>query len=325
MRADPFSIHHWSIWCGLTALHHLGSIELSYTTKPAPAGSGLWLDVEDRDTREQKTIWVDISDRAPADAERRRAADSSWVRNASEPVGRPLGFVAPMRSGFESSRRYLASATIAAVRSLRPNDFRRSISALALTPFALPLSEFESRPGGAPRILFQTGAWDPQLGSDPTDRHQINMARATLIRRLRAEYGERFTGGFRADPYAVETYPDLLATGPTDRLEYLHLMKQNAIVVSSTGLHGSIPWKLAEYLAASRAIVSEPIANRVPCSLTGVIEFFSSPDDCIETIEALLADSSMCEARQQAAGALWRKEVRPDRLLLARLGEEFDH
>lgn len=324
MRVDAFSIHHWSIWCGLTELHHKGVIELGYITGPAPAGSGLWLQVEDREQRAQKTIWVDISDRAPDASARRDAADSSWVRNAVDPIGRPLGFVAPMRSGFEPVRRYVARSAIATIRARRSTELRGSISALLRKPFVLPVGDFEADPGGAPAIVFQVRAWEPHESKDPNDRHRVNDVRATLIRQLRQRFGDRFTGGFTPSVYANDTYPDLLTNAPIDRPSYLHLIRQNAVVISSTGLHGSIPWKIAEYLAASRAIVSEPFVNKIPCSVSNVIEFYTTPDECISACDNLLTDAALRNERQKAAHDLWQSQVRPDQLVLARLAEEFE-
>lgn len=50
----------------------------------------------------------------------------------------------------------------------------------------------------------------------------------------------------------------------TGKRAYLHRMQHTEICVASTGLHGSTGWKLAEYVAAGRAIVTEPLRYTLP-------------------------------------------------------------
>jgi hypothetical protein len=90
------------------------------------------------------------------------------------------------------------------------------------------------------------------------------------------------------------------------------------------GLHGSNPWKLVEYLAGSRAIVSEPLRYELPESLTGTAEFFDDPKQCVELCTALLDSRSRRAELQGRSRSYWLQNVRPDRLLARRLNEEFD-
>lgn len=172
-------------------------------------------------------------------------------------------------------------------------------------------------------MLFQVRAWEPDDGSDPADRRRVNDVRAALIRGLHAEFGSRFVGGFFPRPYAIATYPSLVSTLPVERRAYLSQIRDSAIVVSSTGLHGSIPWKLAEYCAASRAIVSERITNALPWNLDDTLSWFDDPSECVAECVRLIGDSEALRSRQLAARHLWDVEVRPDRLVHAHLLGDF--
>lgn len=326
LHPDPFSIQHWSIWAGLVELDRQGIVTLRNRDAGACGGSGLWITVSDRELDSQRDIWVDVGDRAPAVSERREKADISWVRNSVDPVGLPLGYVAPMRMAGMPQLGYLAAA--AAVAFKQPQRSVRAVRAAAwcFRRSRLPaeVESFEHPPGGAETVLFQVRCWEPHESGDPDDRHRVNEARAQVIRTLRLEFGSRFQGGFQRRDYAHERYPDCITTLPDDQPGYLSLVRRAGIVVGSTGLHGSLPWKLAEYAAMSRAVVAERNENAVPDSHRGVYATYDSVDECVEQCARLLDDSSLRQERQEAAQALWRNHVRPDRLVLDRLHETFD-
>src|SRR5439155_9045955 len=101
-------------------------------------------------------------------------------------------------------------------------------------------------------IFFQTRLWQPDSTSD--DAEQINLERVTLVRALREAFGTAFIGGMIPTEYAARCFPDTLTTHPTDRWSYIDLNKRSLIGIYARGLHGSIAFKMAEYLAASKCI-----------------------------------------------------------------------
>ncbi|MEQ1699146.1 MAG: hypothetical protein ABMA25_03505 [Ilumatobacteraceae bacterium] len=325
VHADPFAVHHWSVWGGLVALAGQGKVRLRHGDLGAPAGGGLWLRVDDR-AGGSRTIWVDVADRAPETSLRRDAAGSSWVRNAIAPVGRPLGFVAPLREGKVPRLAYLASATRVAVARRDQHPLRAALWSFRPDRVPLTYAEVEHPPGGDATVMFQVRCWEPGEGSNPADREAVNDTRAALIRSLRREFGPRFLGGFQPLPYAQANYPDCLATLPIERHRYIAAAQRCGVAVASTGLHGSLPWKLAEYAAMSRAVVAERNANAVPASHRGVFGEYSTVDECVAQCVALLEQPELRLDRQEAAARLWREHVRPDRLvarlLLAEFGED---
>ena len=323
LRADPFSIHHWSVWTGLVSLAGSGMIELHHTAQDAPAGGGLWFTATEHATGVVRTVWADISDRANDAAERGAAADTVWVRNGPSGVGLPLGYVAPMRLDRMPLRSYLAASARLSVRSRRQRPLRATASAFRSFGDIATVASLEAPPGGDTTVLFQVRCWEPHEGGDPADRHQVNDARAAMIRRLRHEFGPRFSGGFQRRPYAVERYADCVTDLPDDQPSYLALVRNAGVVVATTGLHGSLPWKLAEYTAMSRAVVAEANANAVPSSHDGVFDVYRSVDECVERCTALLSDEALRRERQEASRRLWREHVRPDRLVQTRLEETF--
>ncbi len=271
-------------------------------------------------------MWVDTSDRAPEKSPRRDAADVEWVRNGRAPSGLPLGYVAAMRP---RGARPLAYALGAAVKDLRnPRSRGRALRATVWCSRSgrLPptYDQIEGSAEGSAAVMLQVRCWEPDEGGDPADRHRVNDSRATLIRALRAEFGARFFGGFQNRAYARDVYPDCVADVPYDQPSYLARLRHCAVAVAGTGLHGSLPWKLAEYAAMSRAVVAERNDNLVPSSHRGVYAEYDTVEQCVAQCARLLDDASLRKDRQEAAQELWRQHVRPDRLVLDRLHETFD-
>ena len=62
------------------------------------------------------------------------------------------------------------------------------------------------------------------------------------------------------ESYAKKNYSSLaMPESYTNKESYLRAVKDHSICITTTGLHNWIGWKLGEYVAASRAIVTEPL------------------------------------------------------------------
>jgi hypothetical protein len=166
----------------------------------------------------------------------------------------------------------------------------------AKNPFFSPLtvSSFEGIPDVSlkPLILFQTRAWDPYAAEwqVPDDTARLNDTRAQVIAALRKEFGEQVIAGFCPDRYAMANFPELLTTEPCDKYSYLSLLHRSTICIQTTGLFGSTGWKLAEYFAAGKAIVTEPILDELPVRPEEGknILTFHNADECVEHCRRLM-------------------------------------
>jgi hypothetical protein len=200
--------------------------------------------------------------------------------------------------------------------------------------YAPRVSSYESQPDPtlAARVLFVARAWDPaelkHAGPEKMrDRAAINERRADCIRALRDRYGPRFVGGFMPSSFARANYPDLTDLPGIDghKGRYLAVARSVPICVATDGLHGSTGWKFAEYMALSRAIVSEPLRYAVPGELTNGVHYleFDSVDRCLEQVARLMEDDEL-RARMMAANqAYYQAWVRPDALVRASLRGVF--
>ena len=172
-------------------------------------------------------------------------------------------------------------------------------------------------------MLYQVAGWAPERTSTPERGATVNESRAALIGALRRHFGSRFIGGFTRTEFTQTHYPHFLSDHSQARVDYVQLVRSSAIAVSSVGLHGSNPWKLAEYLAGGAAIVSEPLRFAIPESLDGTATFFTDVDGCLAACDDLLSNARVLHEHHERSREYWRKYARPDALLRRRLTEEF--
>ncbi len=183
-----------------------------------------------------------------------------------------------------------------------------------------------TRPGKEvpPRILFMARAWDPDDEADRERRHreqraEINETRVRCVTLLREEFGAAFTGGFKHTPYAIEHYRHVLLDDPASasKRNYLALLAAHPICIATTGLHGSIGWKFGEYVAHSKAIVSERLSYFVPGDLSAGRHYleFQTPEQCVAAAVTLFENAELRSMLMHANHEYYGQYLRPDMMI----------
>jgi hypothetical protein len=151
--------------------------------------------------------------------------------------------------------------------------------------------------GLAPRALFLARTWAP--GEDhltEQDVRGLNDLRAACIRMLREHFGPRFFGGFARTAHACRYYPDCVVDPEvsTRRADYLRRLRAYPVCIATTGLYESIGWKFGEYVAFSRAIVSERLNFELPGAIAPGENYleFTTLAGCLAAVEQLLSDDA---------------------------------
>lgn len=146
-------------------------------------------------------------------------------------------------------------------------------------------------------VMFQCRLWEPagMAEKNRDDANRVNQSRIALIRALKTELGESFWGGLQNTAYARELAPDLITSLPSVRREYLARVRDASIVISSVGLLQSNGWKLGEYVALGKCILSEPIATRLPGNFAAGKNYlaYDSAEHCLALVKKLLADEAL--------------------------------
>ena len=197
-------------------------------------------------------------------------------------------------------------------------------SHLVFTPRVQQM-EAALRPRSEPKILFMARAWEPEDNLDNRTGWaekitQLNENRAACIRLLKKEYGSHFYGGFMHTPFATAHYKNLLLPDKNlaSKKHYLQMVQSYPIGVATTGLHNSIGWKFAEYVAFAKAILSEPLHAEVPGPFEQGRHYlaFRSPTELLEQAATLCSDHALRRAMMANNASYYQTYLRPDCLVL---------
>jgi hypothetical protein len=329
--------HLSQIYTGFGMLHRAGRVNVVLrrlpTYDPGVTGEPYFRAIIDRNCR----VVYDVSDGdwiSPENLEwcsvyfkRSYRTEMHGAMQAIQPLGLNYPVYGP---GDWRTRRLRWS-----VRGLRPHNLRavgpRIIRLNRVLSWVLRanggcassmIDNFEAAPlvDSRPRVVFFTRTWDPDRvsGEKAEEWRQLNEMRAGCIRALRKRFGADFAGGLAPTDDAQRNYPDCVADPDLmKKRAYLKTMGASAICVSTTGLRGSNPWRLAEYVAASRAIVTETLDYEVPGDFSAPRNYlaFEAVDECVEHVGRLLSDSEFRLHMMRANQEYYRSYVRPDALI----------
>lgn len=193
--------------------------------------------------------------------------------------------------------------------------------------FAPRINTMQSLPdyNANPKIIFMVKAYDPYDKPDRPkekieERIQINETRASCIKMLRSEFRDRFYGGFYHTGYAENNYRDYLMPDKKMSFQrnYINLLQSFPICIANSGLHGSIGWKFAEYIAFSKAIVTEKMEYEVTGNLEKGKNYleFCSPEECVDKASILFTDKKLRNEIMTNNVKYYQSYVRPDSLIL---------
>lgn len=231
------------------------------------------------------------------------------VNLSSSQLSKGIDGLVPIGPSF-GIRAWLLGESIDLARQARSLTGPSRRDRLYIEQFRKRLPETAYRPGRSdPAYVFFT-AW-------PWTRHpEVNPPRAAFIRACRRQRGLRFEGGFaprrRGNPselaglFAPKRYP---------LREYLDKLGRSAVVFNNPAVHGCLGWKLGEFLALGKAIVSLPIENVLPAPLEHGIHLHivdGSPDALDEAIRRIREDDAYRRGLEQSAREYYDTWLSPE-------------
>jgi hypothetical protein len=199
---------------------------------------------------------------------------------------------------------------------------------------ASSVGHFEDLPKLYPdaSVIFFARTWDPDGGvrrrpDRIEERERINAMRAACIRALRREFGRTFVGGLAPTPHARANYPDCVVRDEIIRKPaYVREMRRCAIGVATMGLFRTNGFKIAEYVAASKAIVAERMYHMVPGEFLPGVNYleFATASDCVNAVTILREDPARRLAMMKANHDYYNAFLRPDMLVLNTLAQALE-
>jgi hypothetical protein len=147
---------------------------------------------------------------------------------------------------------------------------------------------------------------------------QTNLMRKKFIEAcLSGDYN--FEGGFLAKKQHPEyqEYKHLCFLKPYSTLEYIKKTKASAIVFNTPTVHNCHGWKLGEFLAMGKAIISMPLSNKLPENLVHGknIHYISSIDEVESAVHHLLNDPEYRIKLEKGAKEYYDTFVAPHKVI----------
>lgn len=321
------SAHLNQIYDGFHKLAQLGIIDLDIRGTDAAAKKPILSVIIDRKYRViYDTLdglnWIEAGLEENLEFFRRmHACDFYFKRSFSDELKRyePLGCeVLPLGLNYTFSH----SGAFYKQASSRLRRFLSWMCARSAEQIVASSFEFLPVPTDQPKAMFLTRLWDPAEATRNDlriERERLNECRIDCVLACRKEFKGSFLGGLQSTTYSQSLVPELSAPKSiTERSSYLKNIRQHDICVATTGLHGSTGWKFGEYVAASRAIVSEPLYYGLPGPFSVGQNYleFSDKEQLVGAISKLFADRSMRAELMMKNYMYYNQFIKPEVMIL---------
>ena len=163
-------------------------------------------------------------------------------------------------------------------------------------------------------IFFLSTLWysDEWNKNDET----VNLRRAHFIRACKSIEGVTFEGGLLGDASSSnEKFADVLATHEEPFGQWIEKTKRSALVFNTPAFWDCHGWKLGEYLALGKCIVSTKLSNDLhyPLEHGTNIHFVEDTEESMrEAISYILAHPEYRHKLEKGAREYWEKYGTPE-------------
>lgn len=179
----------------------------------------------------------------------------------------------------------------------------------------LPLTAYENTISSKDDyVFFLSTLWYSDMWNKNDEG--VNLRRAYFIRACKKILGDKFEGGLLGDSSSSkELFADVLCHNRESFSSWLEKTKQSALVFNTPAFWNCHGWKLGEYLALGKCILSTQLSNDLPYPLEhGVnIHFVENTEESMrEAIEYILSHPEYRHKLEQGAKEYWNKYGTPE-------------
>ena len=150
------------------------------------------------------------------------------------------------------------------------------------------------------------------------DDDETNRQRKLFLETAKAT-GLEVEGGFIAqrDHRLYERYRDWVVARPFSAVEFIGNMARSAFVFSTDAVHNCLGWKLGEYLALGKAILSTPVSNTmVPALEHGRHVFFAKDGGALsDAVRTLASDDQLRQTLEAGAAEYFDRYASPEAVI----------
>ncbi|MFN4080090.1 MAG: hypothetical protein ACK4NS_04270 [Saprospiraceae bacterium] len=322
--------HTSQIFTGLAMLRKAGKIALFFSKDPLLGKSA----AIQRCEVDGRLLVFDLADGFVNDPVHYASCDLYFKRmlapDTPDPLGklRPYGLNYPVHTAGDTSirRAWISGDKRRLMEAiLRSSVLLSRLFNINLSHSTSQVRHFEGRPAvnaHHPRVIYFTRLWDPSKVKDErlkAQREVMNAMRRALVRALRDELKDQFIGGiyrteFSAAFAPAETAPDNRAL---HKAAYLKALRASDIGIADYGLEMSVGFKMAEYVAMSKAIVSSPVNTLLPGSFEQGKNYlaYDTVEECLNHCVGLIRRPELILEMQRHNADYYRQYLRPDQLV----------
>lgn len=168
-------------------------------------------------------------------------------------------------------------------------------------------------------IFFAGALWKKE--------HETNQCRANFIRACKRVANVRFEGGFAPRTMGdMDGYEDITLAAAVPMSEYLTKIKESAVVLNTPVIQDCHGWKLGEFMALGKAMVSTKIKNRLPAPLEfGKCAYLvdGSEEEIYNAVKLLTSDNAYRHQMEKEIYNYYLQHVTPEKsvtLVLNKVG-----
>jgi glycosyltransferase involved in cell wall biosynthesis len=174
----------------------------------------------------------------------------------------------------------------------------------------LPLSVYHPAPSQRDYVFFVGSVWKREA--------QTNEYRALFMDVCRSIPGLRFEGGFPPRSDQFQPYQHLLMSHRVPFTEYIEKTKKSAVAFNTPAVHGCLGWKLAEFLALGKAIISTEVGRVLPAPLVHGehVHFVDGSEASIrEAVKRITSDDAYRAKLEAGAREYYEAYLAPRRVI----------
>ncbi|MGB5341170.1 MAG: hypothetical protein WBN87_11680 [Thermoanaerobaculia bacterium] len=180
-----------------------------------------------------------------------------------------------------------------------PTNYPPSVGRLAAEHLAWlrsgTIDQYQAHSGSSDYVFYAARLWEHHSCVDDT-----NPERAKFMRAAKAAVGKGFDGGFVSEGRSAqaEIYADLLLDRKVPSDKWISRTQLSAVAFNNPAVWGCLGWKLAQYMALGKAIISTPIENLLPEPLRhgSNVHLVSEIDEIPAALSLITTD---CEYRRK--------------------------
>lgn len=200
------------------------------------------------------------------------------------------------------------------------------------------------------KLLFWTRLWESNTTDEQYNRYypylssqeahfynsqnhemieQANRFRIDVIKFMKQQFGDKFVYGIYNNTVAQNLCPELLHICPEldTKPSYNNSLKKNYICINTDGLHYCYGAKVAEFLSAGRAIISQPFHYKLPNDLKPNDNFIScnTPDAMVNAADSLINDIEKIKYMEKSNHEYFLDNCLPSHIVYQALKSQFQN